>query len=102
MDGRADSWKARDICEVISDNEYTETFELARPAKPFEVYSREERKQWLARLDSEALRARVGGSKRGQLSVYGVQGHHLPVPRGQLFRVRKMSENRTWWELQEI
>ena len=71
MDGRADSWKAREICEVISNNEYTETFELARPDKPFEAYSREERKQWLARLDSEALRARVGGSKRGQLSVYG-------------------------------
>ena len=63
MDGRADSWKAREICEVISDDEYTETFELARPDKPFEAYSREERKQWLARLDSEALRARVGGSK---------------------------------------
>ena len=78
MDGRAGSWKAREICEVISDNEYTETFEMARLDKPFEADRREERKQWLARLDSEALRARVGGSKRGQFSVYDDPGGWQP------------------------
>lgn len=39
------SWKARETYEVISDNEYTETFELARPDKPFEVYSRNQFKR---------------------------------------------------------
>ncbi len=34
------SWKARETYEVISDREFTETFELARPVGPFEVYSR--------------------------------------------------------------
>jgi hypothetical protein len=34
------SWKARETYEVISSNEFTETFELAQPDKPFEIYSR--------------------------------------------------------------
>ncbi len=34
------SWKARESYDLISDNEYTETFELARPGKSYEVYSR--------------------------------------------------------------
>jgi hypothetical protein len=33
-------WKARETYDVISKDEFTETFELAKPDKPFEVYSR--------------------------------------------------------------
>ena len=33
-------WKARETYEFVSDNEFIETFELAPPGKPFEVYSR--------------------------------------------------------------
>ena len=33
------SWKARETYEIISHNEFTETFELAQPDKPFEIYS---------------------------------------------------------------
>ena len=34
------SWKARETCDVISPDEFVETFELAAPGKPFETYSR--------------------------------------------------------------
>jgi hypothetical protein len=34
------SWKAKETYEIISNNEFVETFELAPPGKPFEVYSR--------------------------------------------------------------
>jgi len=34
------SWKAKETYEIRSDNEFVETFELAPPGKPFEVYSR--------------------------------------------------------------
>ena len=34
------SWKAKETYEIISDDEFIETFELAPPGKPFEVYSR--------------------------------------------------------------
>lgn len=34
------SWKARETYEFIGDDEFTETFELAPPGKPFQVYSR--------------------------------------------------------------
>lgn len=34
------SWKARETYEVISDNEFTEIFELSQDGKPFAVYSR--------------------------------------------------------------
>ena len=34
------SWKAKETYEIISNNEFIETFELAPPGKPFEVYSR--------------------------------------------------------------
>jgi hypothetical protein len=39
------SWKARETYEVISNNEFTETFELAQTDKPFEVYSRNQFKR---------------------------------------------------------
>ncbi len=39
------SWKARETYEVISNNEFTETFELAPPGKPYEVYSRNQFKR---------------------------------------------------------
>ena len=34
------AWKARETYEVLSPDEFTETFELAPPGKPFEIYSR--------------------------------------------------------------
>ena len=34
------SWKAKETYEIISNNEFIETFELAPPGKTFEVYSR--------------------------------------------------------------
>jgi hypothetical protein len=34
------SWKAKETYEIISNQEFIETFELAPPGKPFEVYSR--------------------------------------------------------------
>jgi hypothetical protein len=36
----SNSWKARESYEFLSDDEFTETFELAAPGKPFQVYSR--------------------------------------------------------------
>jgi hypothetical protein len=33
-------WKARETYDRISDDEFTETFELAAPGKPFEVYGK--------------------------------------------------------------
>jgi len=35
-----DAWKARETYELISRDEFVETFELAPPGKPFAVYSR--------------------------------------------------------------
>lgn len=35
-----DSWKARETYEIVSPDEFVETFELAPPGKPFVVYSR--------------------------------------------------------------
>ena len=35
----SNEWKAREIYEVISDDEFVETFELAAPGKEFELYS---------------------------------------------------------------
>ena len=34
------SWKAKETYDIISPGEFIETFELAPPGKPFEVYSR--------------------------------------------------------------
>jgi hypothetical protein len=34
------NWKARETYEVVSDEEFVETFELAMGDKPYEVYSR--------------------------------------------------------------
>ena len=34
------SWKARESYEFVSDDEFVETFELAEPGKPYQVYSR--------------------------------------------------------------
>jgi hypothetical protein len=36
----SNSWKARERYEFVSDDEFVETFELAPPGKPFQVYSR--------------------------------------------------------------
>lgn len=36
----SNSWKAREIYEFLSDDEFIETFELAAPNKPFELYGR--------------------------------------------------------------
>ncbi len=33
-------WKAREVYEIRSNDEFIETFELAAPGKPFELYSR--------------------------------------------------------------
>ena len=35
----SNKWKARETYEVIGPDEFTETFELAPPDKPFQVYS---------------------------------------------------------------
>lgn len=35
----SNSWKAREKYEFLSDDEFIETFELATPGKPFQVYS---------------------------------------------------------------
>jgi hypothetical protein len=34
------SWKAKETYDIMSPDEFIETFELAPPGKPFEVYSR--------------------------------------------------------------
>jgi len=36
----SNSWKARETYEFAGDDEFVETFELAPPGKPYEVYSR--------------------------------------------------------------
>jgi len=36
----SNEWKARETYEVISGDEFVETFELAAPGKDFEIYSR--------------------------------------------------------------
>jgi len=36
----SNSWKARETYEFLSDDEFIETFELAPPGQPFQVYSR--------------------------------------------------------------
>lgn len=36
----SNSWKARESYEFLSGDEFIETFELAPPGKPFQVYSR--------------------------------------------------------------
>lgn len=36
----SNSWKARETYDFVSDDEFLETFELAPPSKPFEVYSK--------------------------------------------------------------
>jgi hypothetical protein len=36
----SNEWKSRETYEVISDDEFVETFELAAPGKEFELYSR--------------------------------------------------------------
>jgi hypothetical protein len=40
LDSAPATWKARDIYECISPNEYVETFEVAEGDKPFAVQSR--------------------------------------------------------------
>jgi hypothetical protein len=39
------SWKARETYEFLSDDEFVETFELAPPGKPYQVYSRNQLKR---------------------------------------------------------
>jgi hypothetical protein len=38
--GRTSGWKAREFYDVVSPDDYVETFELARGAGPYEVYSK--------------------------------------------------------------
>jgi hypothetical protein len=33
-------WSAREIYQILNEKEFTETFELAEPGKPFETYSK--------------------------------------------------------------
>ena len=40
IDNLAGEWKARETYDRISEDEFTETFELAAPGKPFEVYGK--------------------------------------------------------------
>jgi hypothetical protein len=40
IDNLAGEWKARETYDRISEDEFTETFELAGPGKPFEVYGK--------------------------------------------------------------
>ena len=40
IDNLPADWKARETYEQISADEFTETFELAAPGKPFEVYGK--------------------------------------------------------------
>lgn len=39
------SWKTRETYELVSNDEFTETFEIAKPDKPFEIYSRNQFKR---------------------------------------------------------
>jgi hypothetical protein len=41
----SNSWKARETYEFLSDDEFVETFELAPPGKPYQVYSRNQLKR---------------------------------------------------------
>jgi hypothetical protein len=36
----SNEWKARETYDIISNDEFVETFELAPPGKPFQLYSR--------------------------------------------------------------
>jgi hypothetical protein len=40
IDNLPGEWKARETYEQLSEDEFTETFELAAPGKPFEVYGK--------------------------------------------------------------
>lgn len=41
----SNAWKARETYEFIGDDHFVETFELAPPGKPFQLYSRTELKR---------------------------------------------------------
>ena len=41
----SNAWKARETYRFLSDDEFIETFELAPPGKPFQVYSRNQLKR---------------------------------------------------------
>jgi hypothetical protein len=45
----SNSWKARESYEFVSDDEFIETFDLAPPGKPFQVYSRNRLKRVAAK-----------------------------------------------------
>jgi hypothetical protein len=40
IDNLPGAWRARETNEQVSDDEFTETFELAPPGKPFETYGK--------------------------------------------------------------
>jgi len=40
IDNLPGEWRARETYEQISDDEFSETFELAPPGKPFETYGK--------------------------------------------------------------
>jgi len=50
----SNTWKARETYEFPSPDEFIETFELAPPGKPFEVYSRSHFKRRVAPPDGKA------------------------------------------------
>jgi hypothetical protein len=41
----SNAWKARESYEFLSDDEFIETFELAPPGKPYQLYSRNQLKR---------------------------------------------------------
>ena len=41
----SNSWKARETYRFLSDDEFVETFELAPPGKPYQMYSRNQLKR---------------------------------------------------------
>jgi hypothetical protein len=39
LENLSEGWRARETYEVLGPDEFVETFEVAPPGKPFEVYS---------------------------------------------------------------
>jgi thiol-disulfide isomerase/thioredoxin len=68
------AWRARETYEIVSENEFTETFELAAPGKPHEVYSRNRFKRSRARPGDERMRVLQNlEGQEARLSDYGGQ-----------------------------
>ena len=83
------AWKARETYEIVSADEFTETFELAPPGKPFEVYSRNRFRRSAAAPGSpaifdEVLAKSVGADEHGMRKYVLVilKSSATPVPAG--------------------